>query len=135
MEITNNILETSLVILIDQCKKRRYYKDSKVTELIDKIENISVVDIINQNGFYHRECYKAFSNLNEVKRAEKHFNSLNNDKQSAQIMLDRKVGRPSLNKVMSWNMKNNRCCEDRSLNHTIFCTVFKLYKWVTNCFP
>ena len=34
-------------------------------------------------------------------------------------MLDRKVGRPSLNKVMSWNMKNNRCCEDRNLNYTI----------------
>ena len=34
-------------------------------------------------------------NLNEVKRAEKRFSSLNNDKQSAQIMLDRKVGRPS----------------------------------------
>ena len=48
-----------------------------------------------QNGFYHRECYKTFSNLNEVKTAEKRFNSLNNDKQSVRIMLDRKVGRPS----------------------------------------
>ena len=80
LEITNNILETSLVILINQCKKRRYYKDSKVTELTDRIENTSVVEIIKQNGFYHRECYKTFSNLNEVKRAEKHFSSLNNDK-------------------------------------------------------
>ena len=64
-------------------------------EFTDRIENTSVVDIIKQNGFYHRECYKTFSNLNEVKRAEKRFNSLNNDKQSAQIMLDRKVSRPS----------------------------------------
>ena len=95
MEITKNILETSLVTLIDRCKKRRYYKGSKVTEFTDRIENISVVDIIKQNGFYHRECYKTFSNLNEVKRTEKCFNSLNNDKQSAQTMLDRKVGRPS----------------------------------------
>ena len=95
MEITKNILETSLVTLIDRCKKRRYYKGSKVTEFTDRIENISVVDIIKQNGFYHRECYKTFSNLNEVKRTEKRFNSLNNDKQSAQTMLDRKVGRPS----------------------------------------
>ena len=95
LEITKNILETSLVTLIDRCKKRRYYKGSKVTEFTDRIENISVVDIITQNGFYHRECYKTFSNLNEVKRTEKRFNSLNNDKQSAQTMLDRKVGRPS----------------------------------------
>ena len=80
MEITNNILETSLVILINRCKKRRYYKDSRVPELTDKIENTSVVDIINQNGFYYRQCYKTFSHLNGVKRAEKHFNSLNNDK-------------------------------------------------------
>ena len=95
MEITKNILETSLVTLIDRCKKRRYYKDRKLKEFTDRIENISVVDIIKQNGFYHRECYKTFSNLNEVKRTEKRFNSLNNDKQSAQTMLDRKVGRPS----------------------------------------
>ena len=119
LEIKKNILETSLVTLIDRRKKRRYYKDSKVTEFTDRIENISVVGIIKQNWFYHRECYKTFSNLNEVKRAEKRFNSLKNDKQSAQIILDRKVGRPSLNKVISWNMKNNWCCEDRSVNHII----------------
>ena len=82
MEITKNTLETSLVTLIDRCKERRY-KDGKVTELTDRIENISVVDIIKQNGFYHRERYKTFSNLNEVKRVEKCFKSLNNDKQSA----------------------------------------------------
>ena len=75
LEITKNILETFLVTLIDRYKKRRYYKDSKVTEFTDRIENISVVDTIKQNGFYHRECYKTFSNLNEVKRTEKRFNS------------------------------------------------------------
>ena len=64
-------------------------------EFTDKIENISVVDIIKQNLFYHRECYKTFSSLNEVRRAEKCFNSLNNDKQSAQAMLDRTFGTPS----------------------------------------
>ena len=106
MEITKNILETSLVTLIDRCKKRRYYKDSKVTEFTDRIENISVVDIIKQNGFYHRECYRTFSILNEVKRAEKRFNSLNNDKQSAQTMLVWLVDLV-LNKLISWNMKNN----------------------------
>ena len=45
-EITKSILETSLVTLIDRCKKRRYYKDRKLTEFTDRIENISVVDII-----------------------------------------------------------------------------------------
>ena len=95
LDITKNILETSLVTLIDICKKCRYYKDSKVMEFIDRIENVSVVDIIKQNGFHNSESYKTFSNLNEVKRAEKCFCSLNNDKQSAQTMLNRKVGRPS----------------------------------------
>ena len=83
MEITKNILETSLVTFIDRCKKRRYCKDRKVTEFTDRIENISVVDIIKQNGPYQRECYKIFSSLNEVKRAAKRLNSFNNDKQSA----------------------------------------------------
>ena len=95
LEITKNISETFLVTLINRCKKRRCCKGSTVMEFTDRIENTSVVDIIKQNGFYHRECYKTFSNLNEVKRAEKRSNSLNNGKQSAQIMLDRKVGRPS----------------------------------------
>ena len=71
MEITKSILETSLVTLIDQCKKHRYYKYRKLTEFTDRIENISVVDIIKQNGFYHREWYKIFWNLNEVKKAGK----------------------------------------------------------------
>ena len=29
-------------------------------EFTDKIGNISVVDIIKQNGFYNRECYNIF---------------------------------------------------------------------------
>ena len=37
LEITKNVLEISLVTLIDRCKKRRYYKDSKVTEFIEKL--------------------------------------------------------------------------------------------------
>ena len=102
-------METFLDTLIYRCKKRRYYKDSKVTEFTDRIENISGVDIIKQNGFYRRECYKIFSNLHEVNRAEKGFNSLYNDKKSAQIMLHRKVVDLVLNKLNSWNMKNNRC--------------------------
>ena len=71
LEITKGILETSLVTLIDQCKKHRYYKDRKLTEFTDSIENISVADIIKQNVFYHGEYYKTFWDLNEVKRAEK----------------------------------------------------------------
>ena len=61
---------------IDRCKKRRYHKDRKLTEFTDRIENVSVVGIIKQNGFYHREYYKTLWNLNEVKRAEKRFNGL-----------------------------------------------------------
>ena len=71
LEITKSILETSLVTLIDQCKKHRYYKYRKLMEFTDRIENISVVDTIKQNGFYHQECYKTFWNLNEVKKAGK----------------------------------------------------------------
>ena len=96
MEITKSILETSLITLIDRCKKRRYYKDLKLTEYTDRIGNISVADIKKQNSFYHHECCKTFWNLNEVKRAEKLFNGLNNDKQSTQIILLRNACRPSL---------------------------------------
>ena len=118
LEITKSILEKSLVTLIDRCKKRRYYKDRKLTEFTDRIENISVVDIIKQNEFYHRECYKTFWNLNEVKIAEKRFSGLNNDKKSAQIMLETFIDLV-LNKFFSWNMKNYRCWEDCSLKHKI----------------
>ena len=43
-------------------------------EFTDVIENMSVVDIRKQNGFYRHECYKTFPSLNEIKRAEKLFN-------------------------------------------------------------
>ena len=69
LNIAKSILETYWVTLIDRCKKQRYYKDRKLTEFTDRIGNISMVDIIKQNEFYHRGCYKTFWNLNEVKRA------------------------------------------------------------------
>ena len=43
-------------------------------EFTDVIENMSVVDIRKRNGFCRHECYKTFSSLNELKRAEKLFN-------------------------------------------------------------
>ena len=46
-----------LLSLIDV---RNADKESKLTEFTDRIENISVVDIIKQNGSYHRECCKTF---------------------------------------------------------------------------
>ena len=69
LKIAKSILETYWVTLIDRCKKQRYYKDRKLTEFTDRIGNISMVDIIKQNEFYHRGCYKTFWNLNVVKRA------------------------------------------------------------------
>ena len=46
LKITKSILEIYLVTLIDRYKKRKYYKDRKLTEFTDSIENISVVGII-----------------------------------------------------------------------------------------
>ena len=60
LEITKSILETSLVTLIDRRKKHRYYKDSKVAEFTDRIENISMVDIIKQNGIITVNAIKHF---------------------------------------------------------------------------
>ena len=128
LEITKSILQTSLVTLIDRCKKHSYYKHRKFT---GRIENFSVFDIIKQIGFYHRECYKTFRNLNEVKKPEKLFNGLNNDKQSAQIMLDRKFGRPSFKQCNQ--LEYEKLPMLRRLQSEI-CNK-KLYKWVTKCFP
>ena len=75
-------------------------------------------------------------------------NSLNNDKQSVQMMLHRKVGRPSfkqdnqleyeeqpiLRKSQSelYNKKLHQCPIEKKSK---LCIVFKPYKWVTKCFP
>ena len=128
LEITKSILQISLVTLIDRCNKHSCYKHRKFT---GRIENFSVFDIIKQIGFYHRECYKTFRNLNEVKKPEKLFNGLNNDKQSAQIMLDRKFGRPSFkqcNQLEYEKLPMLRRLQSETCNK-------KLYKWVTQCFP
>ena len=41
LEITKNILETSSVTLIDRCKKHRYYKDSKLLNLLTELKILS----------------------------------------------------------------------------------------------
>ena len=48
---------------------------------------------MNNRGFYHRECYKAFANISEVNRAEKRFNDA--IQQCSSTSIERKVGRPS----------------------------------------
>ena len=49
------------------------------------------------------------------------FNGLNNDKQSAQIMLDRTFVDLFLKKVISWNMKN--CSLKHTIKNCIICQI------------
>ena len=95
-EITKTVAVNSLETLILRCNKRAQCKDSKVFEFIDRIKEVTIIDILNNNGFYHRKCYKTYSNLNEVKRAEQRFKDLQGQSSSVPV-LKRKVGRPSLN--------------------------------------
>ena len=57
------------------------------------IKTVKLWNLLRELKIFHLECYKIYSILNKVKRAEKIINNLNNYKQSTQIKLGRKIGR------------------------------------------
>ena len=92
-DVTKVIAVESIEILLYRCRERARYKDSKVIDFTERVKNITAIDILNNKGFYHRECYKIFSNKSEMNRAEKRYNDAL--QQSCATSIKRKIGRPS----------------------------------------
>ena len=42
--------------------------------LLERLVDNSLQDIVNNNGFYHRQCYQDITNKETPRKAEKRFN-------------------------------------------------------------
>ena len=43
-------------------------------QLVEKFSDKNLQDIVNNNGFYHRQCYQDIATKETLKRAEKRLN-------------------------------------------------------------
>ena len=53
------------------------YKNVFVSQLVERLGDKNSQDIVNNNGFYHRQCYQDITNKETLKTAEKRFNKAN----------------------------------------------------------
>ena len=83
--------------VLNNIKGRYKFKDVSVSQLVERLGDKNSQDIVNNNEFYHRQCYQDITNKETLKRAEKRFN-----KAISQATLSAskpKKGRPSMNNV------------------------------------
>ena len=45
-----------------------------MSQLVEGLGDKNLQDIVNNNGFYHRQCYQNIANKETLKRTKKRFN-------------------------------------------------------------
>ena len=60
--------------VLNNTKKRFKSKDVSVSDLLERLGDNNLQDIVNNNGFYHRQCYQDITNKETRKRAVERFN-------------------------------------------------------------
>ena len=64
----------SLDKALNNIKERFKSKDASVPQLVERLGDNNLQDIVNNNGFYHRQCYQDITNKETPKIAEKRLN-------------------------------------------------------------
>ena len=64
----------SLDKVLNNIKERLKSKDASVSQLVERLGDNNLQDIVNYNGFYHRQCYQDITNKETPKIAEKRLN-------------------------------------------------------------
>ena len=80
--------------VLNNIKEQYKFKDVSVSQLVERLGDKNSQDIVNNNGFYHRQCYQDITNKETLKRAEKRFNKAIS--QATQSASEPKKGRPSM---------------------------------------
>ena len=62
--------------VLNNIKERYKFKDVSVLQLAELLGDKNLQDIVNNNGFYHRQCYQDITNKETLKKAEKRFNKV-----------------------------------------------------------
>ena len=80
--------------VLNNMKERFKFKGVPVSQLVERLGDKNSQDIVNNNGFYHGQCYQDITNKERLKRAEKRFNKAIS--QATPSASTPKKGRPSM---------------------------------------
>ena len=80
--------------LIDICRERESYGDGTVKGFVERIKDMDVEELKENEAFYHKECYSKYANKEKLERAKKRYHNAVESGSSA--IAKRKAGRPSL---------------------------------------
>lgn len=89
--VANPKLE-SLEIILSLTRERHSYGDTSVADFFHRMKNCTSQIIQNDNGTYHRSCYKDLSNKSKRDRAKDRFEKA--VKQRKASLSQSKAGRP-----------------------------------------
>ena len=85
----------SLDKLLLRTRKRAEYKDTFISDFIERTLNCTAQELFNNKVRYHKSCYSSFTNAEKVERAKKRYRESIESGQCS--IVQRKAGRPSLN--------------------------------------
>ena len=80
--------------VLNNIKEHFKFKDVSVSQLVERLGDKNSQDIVNNNRFYHHQCYQDITKKKTLKRAEKRFN--NAISQATASESKPKKGRPSM---------------------------------------
>ena len=80
--------------LIERVNDRASYKDSAVTNLAERLSNVTPEELFEKNIVYHRDCYSEIANVEKLERAIKRYSDSVEYGDSS--VVKRKAGRPSI---------------------------------------
>ena len=80
--------------LLVRVGERHNYKDSEVTEFVERTKSVTARELFDQHPQYHDSCYKSITNIEKVQRAKKRYSDSTETGEPS--ISKRKAGRPSL---------------------------------------
>ena len=89
------------------------FKDVAVSQLAERLGDNNSQDIVNNNGFYHRQCYQDIANKETLERPEKRFDKAISLATPSASKL--KKGRPSMTNLTE--EKEERVTLSQSVPH------------------
>ena len=104
--IVKNVNAETLKKVISLCKERDKFGDVSVREFLNRMNEVCVEEVIENAGFYHKQCYSDFGNVKRRDRAVKRFNEA--IEQNSSVVTKRKAGRPSKSSVEEAENENLR---------------------------
>ena len=74
MSVTKQPSPISIERFISYVYKREEVKDITFQEIHERLANgLTTQDIMDNNGFYHKQCYSSFTNAEKLNQAEVKF--------------------------------------------------------------